>query len=353
MPKNKKQHYVPVFYLKRFSLSGKHIGLWNMESQKKILSANLRNQCYEDYSYGKNNEVENILADIEGETSNILNNINCFDPYNSDKYEILLLYIITQFFRSKYTWDEMNELYDKLSGYFSQFSPMEEGIPINDFVNITKAHRETIPEDTVMMAFFGFRYSLDLDMKLLINRTETEFITSDNPVILYNQLLSFMTTRFGIPGSRTGLNAKGLQIFFPISSSELLFFYDSNSYYVGNRKNTTIPITQEKDVLCINTLQMCSAHENVYFKNDFPIEDLHNLSSPYMRSNKSNLNISTDEDLSGDLLHSSRVDINTNLRLSFISLTREGKKTQRDIKRKIKNGLDIPICPSRIADHTP
>ena len=347
MPKNKKQHYVPVFYLKRFSLSGKHIDLWNMESQKKILSANLRNQCYEDYSYEKNNEVEDILANIEGETSNILNNINCFDPYNSDKYKVLLLYIITQFFRSKYTWDEMNEFYDNLSGYFSQFSPMEEGLPI------TEAHRETIPEDTVMMAFSGFRYILDLDMKLLINRTGTEFITSDNPVILYNQLLSFMTTRFGIPGSRTGLSAKGLQIFFPISSSELLFFYDSNSYYVGNRKNTTISITQEKDILGINTLQMCSAHENVYFKNNFPIEDLHNISSPYMRNNKSNLNISTNEDMSDDILHSSRVDINTNLRLSFISLTREGKKIQRDTKRKIRTGLNVPICPSRTADYTP
>ena len=35
MSQQKKQHYVPVFYLKNFSSDGKRINVWNISSKKK------------------------------------------------------------------------------------------------------------------------------------------------------------------------------------------------------------------------------------------------------------------------------------------------------------------------------
>src|ERR1700761_6954191 len=49
MPDNKKHHFVPKFYLTRFSDDGKSINAYVLKSSKKVLSANLANQCYRDY----------------------------------------------------------------------------------------------------------------------------------------------------------------------------------------------------------------------------------------------------------------------------------------------------------------
>ena len=67
MADKKKQHFVPKFYLRNFSNSdGKCIHLINFKSQKTILRAALKNQCYVDYFYGKDLAVETGLAGIEG-----------------------------------------------------------------------------------------------------------------------------------------------------------------------------------------------------------------------------------------------------------------------------------------------
>ena len=72
MPRHRKQHYVPRFYLKGFSLDGKSINIWNLQRQLKIQSANLKNQCSKDYFYSKQLDVEEALGKIEGEMAKIL-----------------------------------------------------------------------------------------------------------------------------------------------------------------------------------------------------------------------------------------------------------------------------------------
>jgi hypothetical protein len=54
----------------------------------------------------------------------------------------------------------------------------------------------------------------DLDYRLLERRATTEFATSDNPVLLYNQ---FAHGR--VPGCTTGFQAIGTQMFLPISNN--------------------------------------------------------------------------------------------------------------------------------------
>lgn len=53
MAKNKKQHFVPRFYLRKFSADGRSVNIWNLTNEKRIQGANLKNQCYKDYFYGE------------------------------------------------------------------------------------------------------------------------------------------------------------------------------------------------------------------------------------------------------------------------------------------------------------
>src|SRR5262245_45861293 len=99
MPQNKEQHFVPRFYLKRFSKDKKSICLYNLKSKKKIVNANLKKQCYKDYFYGKELALENTLGSIETEVSKILSLIDSSEtlpPPETSEYFYLILYILTQ-----------------------------------------------------------------------------------------------------------------------------------------------------------------------------------------------------------------------------------------------------------------
>jgi Protein of unknown function (DUF4238) len=69
---NKKHHFVPQFYLRNFSEDEKSIGIYNIASQRTITRANLGNQCYRDYFYGKTPEIEHALGDMEGSAAQVI-----------------------------------------------------------------------------------------------------------------------------------------------------------------------------------------------------------------------------------------------------------------------------------------
>ena len=166
---------------------------------------------------------------------------------------------------------------------------------------------------------------IDLEYKLLVNRTDVEFITSDNPVVLYNQIFSFR--KFG---SNTGLATKGLQIFFPISPDKIILLYDSDVYRVGSEKKIAIEILNNKDISNINTLQACSCYENIYFRDEkLNVQALHRKAKPYMRSIKAGIKIFPQYDnkyQKSEIMMSYREDIRIDLNLSFISLRKSAKK---------------------------
>lgn len=65
MPSNKKHHFVPRFYLRRFSADGVSINLYNVPSGRSIFRANRKNQAYRDCFYGKELEVEHAIAGLD------------------------------------------------------------------------------------------------------------------------------------------------------------------------------------------------------------------------------------------------------------------------------------------------
>src|ERR1700676_1796434 len=105
MAKNKKQHYVPKFYLKFFSnkQENTHLGLYHFKSNKWIPAADLKNQAYEDYFYGKDAVLEEGLANLEEDAAVVLKEIinsEKFPKQCTKEYWLLWTFVLVQTYRT-------------------------------------------------------------------------------------------------------------------------------------------------------------------------------------------------------------------------------------------------------------
>ncbi|MDH6149441.1 MULTISPECIES: DUF4238 domain-containing protein [Paraburkholderia] len=116
MPDNKKHHFVPKFYLKRFSADGKSINAFILKSHRKILSANLTNQCYKEYFYGKTLDFEHALGQVEGDAASLLRKISEDNtlPAGYNDRVALILYILLQIGRTEIMATQLRETTDKI-----------------------------------------------------------------------------------------------------------------------------------------------------------------------------------------------------------------------------------------------
>jgi hypothetical protein len=265
MDDKKKQHYVPRFYLKNFSSDNssgrcRAINLFNIPSCKKILNAKLYNQCCRNYFYGKDGTLENILEGIEGKASQIIREI-ILKCELTDKHTFLF-YTVLQNFRTLYASESMDEHYDKFYKELIKKDIISIGTDKEQLSRV-KIVCNNSPSHSVKNAFLYHYLACDLDLKIIrICKEELEFISSDNPVVCYNQFMLFQKM-----GSYIGLASKGLQIFFPISPKHLAVLYDSAVYGVGKKNDNIVELREKRDVEQLNKLQFVSALENVYFSN--------------------------------------------------------------------------------------
>ena len=113
------------------------------------------------------------------------------------------------------------------------------------------------------MAVTSLPAALDLRYRLVRNKTSRPFISSDHPVVAYNQ---FYETN--IPGfSDTGLQSRGLPAFLSISPRYLLILYGSDVYKIGGRAYEVIHV-DAVETRCQggpNVLQTVNASESLFF----------------------------------------------------------------------------------------
>jgi hypothetical protein len=125
MPDNKKHHFVPRFYLRRFSADGKSITLYNIARRRRILRANLTNQCYRDYFYSRRLEIERAIAGIEAEAASIFRRIDEYrslpPPFSPD-HVTLATYVVMQQARTEYEAEALNEISNAMAqeGFWSK-----------------------------------------------------------------------------------------------------------------------------------------------------------------------------------------------------------------------------------------
>jgi hypothetical protein len=259
MPEKKKQHFVPRFYLKYFSDNKKSIGIYNLDNKRYIKSGSLKNQAYEDYFYGKDGEVENLLAVFESDSAkmfSILLEHKEIPPYHSVAHVLLLTFVVFLSARTKYSAETINEMVDK------QFKEIyKNDSKLKDSIDNIKIGYDNPAAVSLAITSEVICLTRDLKYKLLINKTDIPFVTSDNPVVKYNQYLE-NKNKFG---SNTGFVSKGFQMFFPISPEVFVIFYDPWAYKLGNKKDDVIKINEKKDINSLNLLQIVNANHNIYF----------------------------------------------------------------------------------------
>ena len=329
MSANKRQHYVPQFYLKFFSnrLEETHLGLYVKKTKKYIKEATLSSQACENFFYGEDAKLEKGLSDVEGSAHFMMNVIirtKTLPSTGTIPYDNLRYFTFIQASRTKHKAKQLDEMINKtIKTTFKNDPNYKEYVSTNDFgfENSAVAGLVTLLEKISVTD--------DLHCKLLINSTKVPFITSDHPVVKYNQFLEKRKFSIGI----TGLAAKGLQLFYPLTSELMLAFYDSKVYKYGNRKDHSVLINHPHDVNELNLLQFINSDQVVYFNEKIDesyIECIHADSQRFSKDSGVEIKeYQVEKNLDGSgsfLLQVTPKSITTNMHLSFVGQTKYAKQ---------------------------
>lgn len=316
-----RQHYVPKMYLRRFSYENNkvQIGVYNIKSGFYKKDCKLKTQGYKPFYYGKDGAIEDSLSNVENGAAQIISGIvdfNTLPVYNSLDHQRLLFYTLLTELRNPTTSKKI------ISGQHQIVKRLKE----DD--NLENASEVMDLEYVIPMALRGIKtgmdFCIDLHFKLFINKTATPFITGDNPVVKYNQLLEEKNYRF----SGVGYGNIGFEFFFPLSPDKLIVFYDSWAYKIGDKKRRVIELHNEKDVSQFNLLQVLNCDNNMFFNEAASKEYLDNL---FLQSQKftkpDSIATLTDSNLS---YHLGITQAKINLSISGISLTKNAKRFSFD-----------------------
>lgn len=323
MPDNKSHHYVPRFYLRNFSQSGKSVDLFNIASQRLIRNAPIKGQCCRDYFYGKDLENERSLSTVEGQVADLLRLISEQTrlPHQFTAGHLLLCFhVATQAYRTQYAADTLNEI---TNGMMREVIKHDKRVTPEMLAQV-KFEYEDPALISIAHAAQVFPLLMDLECAALLAPRGTEFITSDNPVVMYNQ---FMLWR--ADGSNTGIASKGLQIFFPIWPFLTLVMYDRDVYHFGATRSTPVHVASAEDVHELNMLQAASASENVYtFTSAANIFKVTEDAAKYRRRTKAKVAVFPQPDegnRKSEPIATSHEDIRTNATLSFLRIHKHAK----------------------------
>jgi hypothetical protein len=264
-PIKKRHHFVPKFYLRQFSFDGgNRLHLIHAAQLRPIPQIGLKGQCYDDYFYGKDPEVENALQDLEGVTAEVFRLIiaNQRLPDRGTFDDIVLrIFICLQWGRTKSHAEAYETMFDKLQKTANGPEWRAKGITQGQ---IDEVHFGTDRPGLFSLGMVSeiVPFLFDLESKLVFAGGNGEFVTSDAPVALYNPYLLGRYT-----GGVTGLNTRGIAIFYPISPNLMAVLYDRTCYRVGPRQTRVVPITNSGDLVALNNFQFLHADDAVYFKN--------------------------------------------------------------------------------------
>jgi hypothetical protein len=247
MSKPKRHHYVPQFYLRRFSDSGRFIECFVKNNRRMIPKAPIRGQCAINNFYSWNEEVESSLGFVEGRAASIFRTIDqecSLPPRDSFLWTELLTFIALQSSRTQLSGQDSDDLADYYGKLIVQMNPNYEGQDLSN-IKIGARFPAALP---MQAALNSLPYIEKLGRCLLRNNTNIPFFSSDNPVVFYNSRFSHLHD-IGV----IGISSHGLQIFYPISPNLTIFLFDPDAYKIPS--NTETKFLRASDVNQINLLQ--------------------------------------------------------------------------------------------------
>lgn len=380
MADHKKQHIIPQHYLKGFSkerddptisTGDKIIYFHNVKTEKRHRSA-IKNISYENYFYGKDEFYEVNNLDDENSKENSLNCKNLEDVLNrfETQHNNLLDHIIN-YKNLALRLDEMYSLYSfltllKVRTKSARYHAVKSAKTLYESTcqmilnknNLHDFRAEAIPDTvgthaTFMQVIVGsidknLPLMIDLSAVLLINDTETNFITSDSPVIFYN----YIAPNYPKYKITTALACSGFMIFCPITEKLSILLYDKDLYHVHKYSQTTVMVKEKSDIDSINTLQVLSCNEEVYCYDESEIDYIKNLRSsvekyikePQVTFTKLNKKYKNPYAIGDEIYATQFIEPYYKIRLSFLTFNEENIKIYKKIdKYKTRNNIPYAV----------
>jgi len=303
MSKVKKQHYVPQFYLKRFTYDGERLFVFDKIAQKQRV-ANVKDIAHENYFYDipidslheeveVNNfdvqVVEKALGGIEGKYSQTIKEVlENLEPTNGLKRLLnflkfrggriitkkqkreLSFFITIQFLRTKESRDATAEMSKKFTevifNAFTENNFPEIPADLHPQVEIDKNDTKLFHLQNLFNPEYVNSITKVLNNHIWIlgiNKSKQSLYTSDHPVVKNGSIKSPFR-------SFEGLGSKGIEIAIPLTPNHILLIYEKTFFNELKNLDRKIIDLNEDNVIYYNSLQVLQSYRQIYCSaNDF------------------------------------------------------------------------------------
>jgi hypothetical protein len=253
---NKNQHFVSQVYLRWFGIphedaDPKAINLYAIRARKIVQDASIKHQCSGDYFYGRDRPIEDFLQFFETRYGAAMASLERGEVFPR-LIEALMQFLFLQYVRTPFQLNERLRLIDEFAALEIKGKRVREGLPEPDSVR----------EMQHQLYIFAKEHSAfeDLAPVILVNTTNSPFISSDNPALVMNKLYS---QRYGDPTA--GLISAGAIALMPLTPRLALLAYDADVYRpIG--EDSVYEIRRESDVDRVNELQVARASDTLFFQ---------------------------------------------------------------------------------------
>jgi len=198
----------------------------------------------------------------------------------------LLLFLILMDVRNPNKVNQFLKGQQLIKDRFISLNPKNQELEIVRAIEEIKNNDDETIKMLVLNAIGIIPYCMDLKIKLIKNTSGLPFITSDNPLIKYNQFLETRNWNFG---AHNGYGTIGAQMFLPLNEKYMLILFDPDIYKVGNKKEKTVEINDINSISQLNILQYLNCTETLFFNhktNKINIENLIKKTYKYKKANE-------------------------------------------------------------------
>lgn len=252
MAELKNQHFVPKVHLRAFSDANdgekRMINLIHISSGRAISRASISDQCAKHYFYGKDLHLERALSDLEGTYAEVIRDVEA-GARSGTSLRFLRDWTFLQYQRTDAARRRSKELHAQMDAAIGDSSWKVD----------------TSDKALVALAIQMFTETVgaieDLKTVIIVNKTDTDFITSDEPAIIFNKWLHQKQNL-----DTFGLGNSGLCIYMPLTPRFGVLSYDSNVYDLSKQKGS-VNLNDRREIALLNALLMRSDAKNVYFQN--------------------------------------------------------------------------------------
>jgi len=276
MPSQKNQHYVPKFYLKKFSQDNKNLNIYTINN-KKFVSGSINHQCSKSYFYSKDTAIELILSKLESKEFSAVNKLikeRSLNKIDYDDYIDILEFISIMHGRTLTKKKEIEQMLDdfneKIFKPMFRADPLSKGLSDKDIAGI-KLKNRSLHLLGIQIGVRGAILLSDLVPVLLVNNTNTEFWISDHPIVFFNNAFHHLS---GV--SMCAHTSNGLQVFCPLSHNIALFLFHSPYYKIRMNKKHKVKLLDD-DVKELNKLQFFSCYNSIFYQSKNQEKDINRL----------------------------------------------------------------------------